>query len=206
LLPTLEEWGYPTPPIEPNELVTAVREAAVTAIANYNALPEPPEPCHDCAGYSRAAVSFKVGHKLADQLMNGATGYRAHYYVSESLGEALNRSLVDAVAPLFVAATALYADRYSTSEFSRSLLGRFSKLWFPKSLTDEANTKSLKNLQERIVVPRWMSYWRNRAIPKKGLLAPACDEILLNGTFINEDGDFEQKPNRSKDLWERGWV
>jgi hypothetical protein len=100
----------------------------------------------------------------------------------------------------------LYADRYSTSDFSRSLLGRFSKLWFPKSLTDEDNTKNLKNLQERIAAPRWMSYWHNRATPRKGLQAPACDEILLNGTFINEDGDFEQKPSRSKDLWERGWV
>ena len=49
-----------------------------------------------------------------------------------------------------------------------------------------------------------------RVRPHKGLLAPEPENtvILLNGAFIGlqSTDDYEQKPGRSKELYETGWT
>ncbi len=69
---------------------------------------------------------------LFDQLMNGATGYRAHYSVSVEVGEEFNRRLVDAIAPMIVCCEQLYSDKFTHIFCESSLLGSFSKFWYPK--------------------------------------------------------------------------
>jgi hypothetical protein len=146
---------------------------------------------------------------LFDQLMNGATGYRAHYSVGIESGEDFNRQLVEAVAPIIVHAEHLYKDKFDYILCERSLFGPFSKFWFTKELTDLSAQAYLLKFQEELRVPQWLEYWRNRPRPRNGLLAPVLDEpaVLLNGTFVNNAGEaYEQKPGRSGQLLDSGWT
>jgi hypothetical protein len=35
---------------------------------------------------------------------------------------------------------------------------------------------------------------------------PESRALLLNGTFIDASGDYEQKPGRSQQIFETGWA
>jgi hypothetical protein len=206
-LPSASEWGYQPQEISPEELVTAVSAAVVVALRNYEALPDGPEQCRDAGEYFRASVEIQLTTMLVDQLMNGPTGYRAHYSISVDAGERFNRTLVEAVAPLVIEAEHLYASKFD-SQFCRwSLLGQFSKFWYPKQITDPSAHDGLLKLTEKIHQPRWVGYWSTRQEPCKGLFAPQTCSILLNGTFVRHDGKaYEQKPDRSQQLFESGWT
>lgn len=184
-------------------------EAVEAALGDYSALPDEREPCRDAKGYFRTSVEIPLSTILADQLMNGPTGYRAHYSVSVEAGERFNRKLVEAVAPLVIEAEDLYRDRFDRRFCRRSLLGPFSKFWYPKQLTDPNAQPHLLTLDEVLLHPRWVNYWRMRLKPHKGLLAPISEpcSILLNGTFVSGDGKvYEQKPSRLQQLFESGWT
>jgi hypothetical protein len=146
---------------------------------------------------------------LFDQLMNGCTGYRAHYAASPNAGERFNRQLVDSVVPTLVAAVHLYQDKVDQRLFKMSLRGPYSKLWFTKDVSDKSVEQELLTLKEVIQFPRWVEHWKSRSEPRKGLLAPLPEApaVLLNGSFIKENGDcYEQKPERSRELFECGWT
>lgn len=206
-LPSASEWGYRPQEISPDALVTAVSKAVEGALGNYGALPDGREPCGDAEGYYRASVEIPLPTMLADQLMNGPTGYRAHYSIGVEAGERFNRKLVEAVAPLVIAAEHLYKSQFDRQFCSRSLLGPFSKFWYPKQLTDPSAHAHLLKLKEVLLHTRWVDYWSMRQKPHKGLLAPQTSSILLNGTFVRDDGEaYEQKPDRSQQLFESGWT
>lgn len=140
--------------------------------------------------------------------MNGATGYRAHYSVSVEAGEDFNRRIVEAVAPIIVGSEQLYEDRFDRLLCNRSLLGSFSKFWYPKELTDPSAQAELLKFGEELRISRWVEYWSAMAKPRKGLLAPIPESmsVLLNGTFIDNAGEaYEQKPTRSRQIFETGW-
>jgi hypothetical protein len=208
-LPTSSNWGHDSAEITPIELVERLGEHARHASQNYSALPDGPEPCTDRNGFSRVSVIIPLPETFFDQLMNGTTGYRAHYSVSIAHGEGFNRCLVDRVAPIIVAADHLYKDRFGKDLCQRSLLGAFSKFWFPKELTDPSAQEQLLRCDEEIRLPRWMDYWKSYPPPRKGLLAPIpCEpSVLLNGSFVNDAGEvYEQKHGRSEQLFESGWT
>ena len=179
------------------------------AMREFSTLPVGPEPCNDLDGYHRVSVTIPLTQTLFDQLMNCATGYRAHYSVSIETGEDFNRRLVEAVAPIVVSSEGLYGDRFDQVLCRRSLLGPFSKFWFPKELTDPSAQGELLKFKEELRVSQWVEYWSGRAKPRKGLLAPVPESmsVLLNGTFVDEAGKvYEQKPNRSKQIFDTGWT
>ena len=207
-LPSQSEWGHYSPPISPTEIIKQLSQQTELAIGNYTALPERIR-CNDAPEYFRVSVTVPVQPILLDQLMNGASGYRSHYSVSVEAGEAFNRALLDAIAPLVAAATDLYADNFDPTFCQRSLLGSYSKFWFAQDLTDLARSAHLLELKEEIKVSRWKAYWATKPRPHKGLLAPMPHEaaILLNGTFVDDAGrEYEQKPGRSAGLYETGWA
>ena len=207
-LPSASSWGHQPEEISPDELVDAVSQAVNTALHDYRALPDGPEPCRDADGFFRVSVEIELPEVLADQLMNGPTGYRAHYSVSIEAGEQFNRRLVDAVAPLVIEAEDLYKEKFDRLFCSRSLLGRFSKLWYPRRLTDPSAEAYLPK-PEVITHTKWAEYWRTKPEPHKGLLAPISEppSILLNGTFVNDAGEeYEQKCHRSQQLFDYGWT
>jgi hypothetical protein len=210
-LPDPSEWGHHSPPIRPAEIIEALKQETERAITEYTALSEGPEPYTNKVGmgYCRISVTIPLNTLLFDQLMNGATGYRAHYSVSMEMGETFNRCLVEAIGPILIRAERLYQDIFGRDLCQRSLLGHFSKFWFAKETTDLSTQGRLLKYKEEIRVARWRTYWRTRPKPRKGLLAPIPENaaILLNGTFVNEAGEeYEQKPGRSKELFESGWT
>lgn len=189
-LPSPAQWGHHSPDAAPEELIEGLVTQAVRAIREFSALPEGPEPCRDRDGYFRASVTIPLTPTLFDQLMNGASGYRAHYSVSVEAGEEFNRCLVDAVAPIIVSSEQLYGDRFDQAFCRRSLLGTYSKFWFPKELTDPSAQAQLLKFNEELLVSRWVEYWSAMSKPRKGLLAPVPEgmAVLLNGTFVDEAG------------------
>jgi hypothetical protein len=202
-------WGHATKPARPSELISTVRDQTQRGIAAFDVLPEGPIACNDRSGFSRVSVLIPLDAEVFDQLMNGSSGYRAHYAAGAECGEAFNRSLVEAVVPFIVEAEHLYSDKFSRPYCESSLRGRFSKFWYPKSISDNSAETALLRFKEELQVPAWQDYWRNRPPPRKGLLAPTLDEsaVLLNGTFVNSMGDdFEQKPGRSHELHSQGWT
>jgi hypothetical protein len=202
-------WGHPTPPIQPEQIVANIARELEFAIPSFKVLPEGPIPCDQCVGFSRVSVVIPLSETLFDQLMNGASGYRAHYAVSIEQGEAFNAALIEATAPQIIDAEFLYGDKFDRRFCERSLLGSFSKFWYPKSLTDEGAGEFLLHFDEELLVPHWKLAWSNVPKPRKGLLAPMVEgpAVLLNGTFVDDAGaEFEQKPNRSLELHSRGWT
>jgi len=209
LLPSREQWGHSSPEIAPDEIIAAMAAETERAIQGYFALPEGPEPCRDRAGSFRVSVTIPLPCTLFDQLMNGATGYRAHYSVSVELGEEFNRRLVDAIAPMIVSSKELYVDKFSPAFCRWSLLGPYSKFWYPKELTDPSAQAELLKFEEELRIPKWVQHWRLMQKPRKGLLAPIPESlsVLLNGTFVDEVGSaYEQKPHRSKQIYDTGWT
>lgn len=208
-LPTSAAWGHLTPEISPRELVEQLVVETEQAVAQYAVLPEGPTLSTDAPGHERVFAVIPVSPTLLDQLMNGRTGYRAHYAASIEAGEAFNRVLVESIATQVIAASTLYEDRFSVSLCRNSLLGPFSKFWFTKQLTDPSAQEQLLRCPETIRFPRWQEYWRARAKPRKGLLAPMPEQVavLLNGSFVNKAGSYyEQKPGRSAELFACGWT
>lgn len=209
LLPSTEQWGHHSPEIAPAEIIEAVVSETELALSSYSVLPEGPEPCRDRAGCFRVSVTIPLSITLFDQLMNGATGYRAHYSVSVEAGEQFNRRLVDAIGSMIVSSEQLYSDKFPLSFCRSSLLGAFSKFWYPKELTDPSAQAELLKFEEELRIPRWVQHWRASNKPRKGLLAPIPESlsVLLNGTFIDDAAaPYEQKPHRSKQIFETGWT
>jgi hypothetical protein len=208
-LPSPSQWGHRSRDATPAEIVKHLVEQSEQAIREYSVLPEGPEPCNDRDGYFRASVEIPITPTLFDQLMNGAVGYRAHYSIGVEYGEDFNRRLVDAVAPIIVRSENLYRDKFDQMFCQRSLLGPFSKFWFPKELTDPSAQSQLLTFKAELQVSQWVNYWRGRPKPRKGLLVPVPESmsVLLNGTFVNAAGEvYEQKPSRSKQIFDTGWT
>lgn len=208
-LPEASDWGHHSPAITPDELIERLKEETEQAVRDYLVLPEGPEPCNDWEGYRRVSVKVPLTRTLFDQLMNGASGYRAHYSIGIECGEAFNRRLIDAVAPIIVCSEHLYSDRFDRVLCQASLLGPFSKFWFPNELTDISTQSHLQKFREELRVPQWIAYWHERPKPWKGLLAPVPDSqaVLLNGTFVDDAGrPRETKSGRSKEIFDRGWT
>lgn len=203
-------WGHRTPSIAPHDIIEKLKEETKRGIEQFQVLPEGPEPCFDRPGYYRVSVNIPLSQELYDQFLNGSGGYRAQYFLGIANGEAFNRLLVMSIAPIIVKSVSLYKDFIEPNLFEESLCGRFSKFWFSREITDPSGHDYLCGLPEVIRVERWKEYWKHKAKPWKGLLAPNPENgyVLLNGTFIdpNTEEIYEQKPARSQQLYESGWT
>jgi hypothetical protein len=207
-LPSQEQWGFEIRTLEPAAIVRQLSREVESAIKGWG-IEFSHEQCDRSRSHWRATVLIRLPERFVHQLMNGATGYRAHYAAGTATGERFNEELLNAAADLLLDATSLYADLYDRRFLRRSLLGRHSKFWFPKDLSDPSAQGRLLMFSEEICWPRWLEYWRSMEKPRKGLLAPVSEEpaVLLNGTFVDSDGSpFDQKPERSRLLFEHGWT
>ena len=205
-----EVWGYRTSAADPAAFAARIADEVTSKLGQYEVLPEGPEPCRDKPGFFRVSVGIPLGTELFDQFLNGNGGYRAQYFVGIPNGERFNRTLVDCIAPFIVAAEDLYRDKFDRKFCEQSLCGEFSKFWYSKDITDPSAREYLLHLPEVIKVERWLNYWSQGAKPWKGLLAPRPEssQILLNGTFVDRTtgAAYEQKPERSRQLYQSGWT
>src|SRR5437763_4145 len=79
-LPRPTEWGHRSPPIAPEDIIEELTKQTARAVSDYSALPYA-DPCKAKTGFCRVYVEISLGPTFFDELMNGATGYRAHYSV-----------------------------------------------------------------------------------------------------------------------------
>lgn len=203
-------WKYSTVELSAETLVANITSAVTVGIANYDIISINNEQGRERSDYNRTFVEIPISRELFDSFFNSRTGYRARYCVSEELGEQFNAQIVDAIVPKIIEAESLYTEDVNRDFCERSLRGPYTKVWFPTSITDPSYEPNLLKLPEEIQVPMWVEYWKRRAPPRKGLLAPKPDEsaILLNGTFVRRhDWDvWNQKPDRSSELNQIGWT
>ncbi len=201
--------GHSAQSVTPLELVEQLTSETESAISTFAALPEGPIDSTSKPGFQRIAVTLPISASLFDALMNGESGYRAHYAASPEIGEDFNALLVRAIAPLILAADHLYRDKFTAEFCGKSIFGNHTKLWYSTAVSDPSASTWLHRFPEELRVPHWVTHWSGLHSPRKGLLAPMPEEpaVLLNGTFVNKNGEpFEQKPGRSLELHQTGWT
>lgn len=199
------EWGYELCEISASELCRRLSIEVDTAIQNWEVGIDWKQSCRR-PEFWRGQVKIRLPPVLGDQLMNGRKGYRAQYAVSAECGQHFNNALLERVVPALVAARKLYSDLAAPEVFTRSMRGTFTKIWFSNSISDPAAHRYLMTLPEVLQPPLWKAHWRAKAPPRKGLLAPACTEILINGTFVSAAEEWDQKPSRAQELHATGWT
>ena len=203
-------WGYQAAKIEPLQIVERLVHEVHKGISDYSIIAIDMDPCRSKDGYKRVYAELSVCPELYDQFFNGNSGYRAQYCMGEAVGERFNDHIVKVIAPILIESHQLYTKDVSRDFCERSLLGPHTKLWFSKEITSPDYESHLCLLPESIRVPKWVAHWQNRCEPRKGLLAPRPEEliILLNGTFIHSDSFqlWNQKPARSNEITETGWT
>lgn len=208
----LAVWGRATADLTPDEIIRRLAAEAQEAVANWALLSIDLDPATDPehAVFQRVSAEIPVSLKLFDAFFNGRAGYRAQYAVSKQAGERFNRSAIQMLAPILGPLEHLYVGGFSRSFCDTSLDGPYTKLWFPRSITDPVAKSYLLSLPEDICVAKWQSAWRMDEPPRKGLLAPISDPpaILLNGTFFRPGNSepWNQKPLRSDELHNEGWT
>lgn len=203
------DWGHITEEMDAAEIADRLRSEIEAGLGAFRVLPE----C-ECSTanppFSRAWVEVPVSEALFSALMNGRSGYRAHYAQSIEQGETFNRWIIERVVSPIIAFRECYEGTMTGDFVAASLRGPHTKIWFPKAISDPSASVWRSGLPEVIRWPQWVSYWKHKARPRKGLLAPVPEEpaILLNGTFVAPDASsvWEQKPCRSRELHKRGWT
>jgi hypothetical protein len=209
---TCAQWGYvsPHPAKQPLEIAEQLAREVRDGIKRHEILSIDRQTADDNPGFERVYANLALSGELFDLLLNGPCGYRARYFVSEQTGEAYNRLLVETIAPILIENKQLYTAGVTEELCRRSLYGRHTKFWFSKEVTSPSYEPHLATLTEVIHVDRWRSFWRGKPRPHKGLLAPIPDDpcVLLNGTFLRPSDwcDWEQKPDRSHQIWAKGWT
>jgi hypothetical protein len=167
----------------------------------------------DAPDHPRAVVQFPVAPELFDTFMNGRTGYRAAYSVSQGNGQAYNTDLVaglvrvlQAAAPPLIQAQSIGPGFSVTGivevprdAFLRSLEATLTKIWMATVLIGEQRELPLGIDTPKIAVS-------NRT-PWATIVRDASSSWLdVKGGFLGSDGPYQVKPtsNRNQRLWERG--
>ena len=180
------------------------------AIDNFEFIAVDRDDANNNPGFCRVSANIPIKAELFNQFFNGRTGYRAQYYESVETGESFNGSVVDLMTGVILQNRRLLTEAVSPELCEKSLGGPHTKVWFPKEVTSPDYEPELLLLSETIRAQRWVDYWRSRSRPRKGLLAPRPAEpaILLNGTFVNPNdwSVWNQKPDRSRQVFESGWT
>ena len=164
----------------------------------------------DHQDFKRITAEIPVSRQFFDAFLSGRGGYRAQYALGVEPGERFNRVAADALAGVLIPLEKYYLGDLDRALCERSFNGPHTKLWFPKEVSAVEHADYLSDLPETICWAPWTTYWAKKTPPRKGLLAPQPEatSILINGTFVESVGwnFWNQKPGRSQELNDSGWV
>lgn len=204
-------WGYDTrEPLTPLEILDLLKQEVREGIARYDILAVEREEARKHPGLFRVSTELLVSADLFEQFFGSPAGYRAQYFFGEAEGRAYNRLACAIVAEILLENPALFTEGVTHELCARSLNGPHTKLWFSREITSPDYAERLAKLPELIIADRWVRHWRAKPVPRKGLLVPVPERpaMRLNGTFVRP-GDWcvwDQKPERSRELFETGWT
>jgi hypothetical protein len=161
---------------------------------------------------SRVEISLLLPSQTVDLFHNGASGYRAQFYLGVQQGEAANRCFIDSLLPATERIYAARSELGSHWEFVRaSLSHRDAKIWIREGAWLSDNRPSDRNL----LVHRWrqnagkitLAY---RFEPSWAELTPASETCLeLKGGCLDQFSqplDVSLKLSRSRELHEHGYT
>lgn len=206
-----EKWGHCTTiDRSASELLVELKSQVEESVHRWKCLGMDSDPANDHQEYARIYSKIPVEREFFDAFFNGRSGYRAQYAVSIEKGEQFNKEAVGIIVSVLLLVERYCDKKYDRKFYESSLRGVHSKLWFTKDVSDLSSEKRLLQFEESIRWPAWKRYWESKSKPRKGLLAPVSEEpaILLNGTFLCKETYrvWDQKPRRSQELHEIGWV
>jgi hypothetical protein len=153
-------------------------------------------------GYFRLVAQIPLTETTFDQVFNGRSGYRAHYYLSPEEGVLYNRDILDGLVPAIETA---YGQRSLTIEFGlveKSMRAPHSKMWVfqERAAFDDAAPAALNP-------PRWVA---NGAVRGRKAPLPSHHMIDVKGAFIQPSTNAlfvdELKLDRPLDLFNRGYT
>ena len=149
------------------------------------------EDCH------RASFELAVSLELFDGFFNAPAGYRGQYAASESVGEAANRRLIEALLPRL-----LRAENPSAIEprlIEASLRGKQAKTWIVESAVED----QLTHPEKFISFPEW----EFNEPDGQGLRAPQGTALEVKGAWLDRDGREvvnQAKCRRSTNIYKTG--
>jgi hypothetical protein len=162
-------------------------------------------------GYNRVMVTVQADAATLDQFYSSATGYRAQYYASATLGVEANRFALDIFLPRVVALIACLNKRTCPASFvEQSLRDQDAKLWLYQGTWLRYARKSDRNL----LVARWLARQHDpiaiiRKRAKRSMLTPASETLLeLKGGFLSATGEplGTFKLDRAEHIHELGYT
>jgi hypothetical protein len=201
-LEPLKEWGHDSPAITPAEMVACVKEQAEQSLDNYARLAGRPRTLLQTRGvlssvhYDSARYgTLRSAHERRNWVPCALLCWNRRRRELQSPLDRCN------CAPLVVQAENLYSGSFDNLLCRQSLLGPFSKVWFPKELTDPSAQNHLLTLEEELLVPRWVEYWQKLPKPRKGLLAPIPESGKSYGTSAPRQTDRRREVDCTR--WRR---
>ncbi len=206
------DWGHSSQTFSASDLIDQLRIQTKAAVENFHftVLEDDPATHPDYAGFVRVVGIIPVSAEFFDAFFHGPSGYRAQYANSIETGERFNAAVVSAIGDMLLPHEDRYPSGRNADLVAASLRGGHSKVWFPKEMTDPAASSWWHGATSPINWPRWLEYWSQRPEPHKGLFAytPLEPAILINGTFLHPATHevWNQKPERSRQLYETGWT
>lgn len=169
------------------------------------------ERSNDILGYYRAVVTLRSDAAALDQLYSSASGYRAQYYESPSLGSLANRFALDILLPRVAPLIAGLNKRTCPASWvEQSLRDRDAKLWLHQGTW----LRYARNSDRNLLVARWLArqYDPDESIQKRAkrsTLTPADETLLeLKGGFLSPAGQplGTFKPDRAQHIHELGYT
>ncbi len=166
----------------------------------------------DYVGAKRAQIKLDLPCETVDLFHNGASGYRAQYYLRTEHGKAADRYLIDSLLPWLKCACAAQPKRDCCWEFIKaSLCHSDAKIWIHEGAWLSDNRDTDRNL----IVERWERNahaitLRHRFEASWAHLTPDTEtQLELKGGCIDETFepiDVLLKPHRSQELHDHGYT
>jgi len=161
------------------------------------------EPACEKAGYYRARALIPCSPSLFDWMLNGPTGYRAHYYHSEVAGESFNLALLRRVVPELVRLDTWPGFTGSRGDGEKSFRGPSSKLALNKDAFQDAPILQL-------LAPRWLANRVNDDAMGLRAPRPPTAHFEIAGTWLDPlTGEVwlsPDKTDRSSRIHHRGFA
>ena len=166
------------------------------------------ESLDDHPGSNRARVGIELPAELVDLFHNGATGYRAQFYLSPDLGEAANRHILNRLLGPITEWGQGLADWQAIGASLRHTDAKVwirEGTWFEDSKEEDLHLTVLRwrdNAEKMTKWPRFEPHWA-RVTPKRETI------LEIKGGCVDGSGKPQEivlKPDRAVELNEHGFT
>ncbi len=194
-------------PLPPTELLESINVEATKSAARGDICLKWKE-AEQSPGHFRLETKIPLSQCIFDQLFNGRSGYRAHYYLSPETGTVFNQAVIDGLRPALQSAFGQTPECLAMDwdKIEASLKGCQSKIWIADDWA------AFMRLDQVLRPSRWVEYWNSQIDEAIGLCAPLPEEPLidLKGAYVDphsgEEWPNPRKIHRARQIFQSGWT